>query len=58
MSNDNNTPCEICKKIKPDVRFEGSFEGFVCDECLEELKRNDFLEDSRTEDEKEVLENE
>lgn len=37
-SNDNKTPCEKCKKIKPDVRFEGSEEGFFCDSCLYEMK--------------------
>jgi hypothetical protein len=26
--------CEICKKSKKDVRFEGSFEGNICDSCL------------------------
>lgn len=30
--------CEVCKKIKEDVRFESSFEGFICDECLFEVK--------------------
>jgi len=38
ISNDNKTPCEVCNKIKDDVRFEGSFEGFICDECLIDLK--------------------
>ena len=38
-SNDNNTPCEVCHKVKSDVRFESSFEGFICDDCLEEAKR-------------------
>lgn len=43
-----NTPCEICNKIKDNVRFEGSFEGYICDSCLEEIKReeNEELSDA------------
>jgi len=37
-SNDNNTECDVCGMIKDDVRFEGSFDGFICDSCLEEQK--------------------
>lgn len=30
--------CEICKKAKDSVRFEGSEEKFICDSCLMEIK--------------------
>jgi hypothetical protein len=32
--------CEICHKIKKDVRFEGSQEINICDSCLIEVKEN------------------
>jgi hypothetical protein len=39
-SNDNSTPCEVCGKISHHVRFEGSFEGFICDSCLYDFNNN------------------
>ena len=33
-----NKLCEVCNKEKDDVRFEGSYEGFICDGCLFNLK--------------------
>ena len=41
ISNDNNTPCEVCNEIKDDVRFEGSFESFICDSCLNKIKTSE-----------------
>jgi hypothetical protein len=35
--NENKTPCEVCLKVKPSVRFEGIFEGYICDSCLNEF---------------------
>jgi hypothetical protein len=37
-----NNICEICKKKKKDVRFEGSEEKYICDKCLYELKRKRY----------------
>ena len=31
--------CEVCFKSKSCVRFEGSFEGFICDECLDKNEK-------------------
>ena len=30
--------CEVCKKKNEFVRFEGSEEKFICDNCLIEMK--------------------
>jgi len=38
ISNDNNTVCVECDTVKDDVRFEGSYEGFICDNCLSKIK--------------------
>jgi hypothetical protein len=37
-SNDNNTMCERCLKVKDSVRFEGSQDGFFCDGCIYEIE--------------------
>ena len=37
--------CEICKKDKPDTRFEGWAESFICDICLLEQKRKSAEQD-------------
>ena len=31
--------CEVCKKVKENVRFEGLTESFICDICLYEYKK-------------------
>jgi hypothetical protein len=33
--------CEVCKKKKPDVRFEGSVEKHLCDRCLYNIKQKE-----------------
>ena len=35
---DDDMECEVCGKEKADVRFEGSFEGNICDICLSEVE--------------------
>ena len=40
LEEDNKT-CEVCNKIKPDVRFEGSEEKYICDNCLFEIKNGE-----------------
>jgi len=42
-NNDNDTLCEECNQLKDDVRFEGSYEGYICDECLYNLEQEDIL---------------
>jgi len=38
--------CEICKTKNEFVRFEGSFEGFICDECLSEINQEERIKDN------------
>ena len=42
-NNDNETLCEECNELKDDVRFEGSYEGYICDECFDELVRQRII---------------
>ena len=32
--------CQVCKKQSDDVRFAGSWEGFICDTCLDKVKED------------------
>jgi len=34
--------CQKCKKVKKDVRFEGSEEINICDKCLQKIKRKEW----------------
>lgn len=33
--------CEVCKKESEFARFESSFDGIICDSCLEKMKEED-----------------
>jgi hypothetical protein len=36
--------CDICNKVKEDVRFEGSKEKTICDSCLYKIKKGEIKE--------------
>ena len=39
---DEEFSCDVCGKTDFDVRFEGSFEGYICDNCLFDIKGKEW----------------